>query len=56
MVDKVDRLVKKLKVVIGQIVGESPFTTKLPPLPRHGIGKGLMTAKGPVIEQHPPSP
>ena len=51
--DKVDCPAKKPKVVIGPTGGETPPSTKLPPPPRYGIGKGLMTAKGPVIEQHP---
>ena len=52
--DKVDRLAKKPKVVITTTAGETPPATKLPPLPRHGTEKGLMTAKGPVVEQRPP--
>lgn len=54
--DKVDRLAKKPKVVITTTAGETPPATKLPPLPRHGTEKGLMTAKGPVVEQRPPLP
>ena len=52
--DKVDHPAKKPKVVTSPTVGETPLTTKLPPPPRHGTGKGLMTTKGPVIDQRPP--
>ena len=54
MMDKVDRPSRKPKVVITPIVGKTPLSTKLPPSPRHGNGKGLMTTKGPAVEQHPP--
>ena len=52
--DKVDHLAKKPKVVITTTAGETPPATKLPPLPHHGTKKGLMTAKGPVVEKRPP--
>ena len=53
MMDKVDCLMKKLKVV-PPTIGETPPTTQLPPSPRHRIGKGLMMAKGPIIEKRSP--
>ena len=49
--DKVDCPAKKPKVVTGPTVEETPSSAKLPPLPRHGAGKGLMTIKGPVSEK-----
>lgn len=58
--DMVDRSAKKSKVVLPT-VKETPLATQLPPaaqLPpslRHGTGKGLMMAKGPVAEKRPPS-
>ena len=55
MTDKVDRPPKKPKVLITPIVGETSLSTKLPPPPRHRTGKGLMIAKGPVVEQGPTS-
>ena len=53
--DKVNRLAKKPKVVITTTVGETPPATKLPPLPRHGTEKGLMTAKVPSLSSALPS-
>ena len=52
--DKVDRPAKKLKEVAATTVRETPAATKVPPPLHHGIGKGLMTTKGPVLEQRPP--
>ena len=49
LIDKGDRPAKKLKEVATTIVGEMPAATKVPPL-RHGVNKGLMTTKGPVLE------
>ena len=51
--DKIDRHPKKLKVVMGSTVEETPDSNKLPPLPRLGKGKGLMMGQGPVTEKHP---
>ena len=51
--DKVNRPPKKPKEVITPTVGETSPFTKLPPPPHHGIGKGLMMAKGLVVEQRP---
>ena len=56
MTDKVDCPLKNPKVVTTPTIGETPLSTKLPPPPHHGIGKGLMTAKGPVVEQCPLPP
>ena len=53
MIDKGDRPAKKLKEVATTTVEEMPVATKVPPL-RHGVNKGLMTTKGPVLEQCPP--
>ena len=53
--NKVTRPPKKPKVLITPIVGETSLSTKLPPSPRHRTRKGLMTAKGPVVEQGPTS-
>ena len=49
--DKVNRPPKKPKVVTGSIVGETPLTTRLPPPPRPGKGKGLMRGHGPVSKK-----
>lgn len=53
--NKVDCPAKKTKVVIPTTVREMPSATKLPPPPQHGIGKGLIMAKGLVIEERPRS-
>ena len=52
LTDKDDRPTKKLKEVAAKTVREMPATTKVPPL-RHGVDKGLTTAKGLVLEQRP---
>ena len=39
---------KKPKVVTGSTVGETPATSKLPPKPCRGKGKGLMKGVNPV--------
>ena len=49
--DKVNRPPKKPKLVTGSTVGETPLTTWLPPPPRPGKGKGLMTGHGPVSKK-----
>ena len=49
--DKVNRPPKKPKVVIGSTIEETPLTTRLPPPPRPGKGKGLMTGHGPVSKK-----
>ena len=41
--DKIDRLPKKPKVVTGSTIEETPDLNKLPPSPRLGKGKGVMT-------------
>ena len=51
--DKIDRPPKKPKVVTRSTVEESPDSNKLPPPPRPGKGKGVMTSQGPVTEKHP---
>lgn len=38
---------------MGSIAGETPATSKLPPKPGLGKGKGLMTSHYPVTEKHP---
>ena len=48
--DKIDRPPKKLKVVTGSTVEETPNSNKLPPPPRPGKGKGVMTSQGLVTE------
>lgn len=48
----IDRPPKKPKVTLG-FVGVISTEAKLPPLPVHGKGKGLMTGQGPVDEKHP---
>lgn len=50
LMDKGDHPPKKLKEVATTIVGETPVATQVPPSLRHGAGKGLMMAKGPVLE------
>ena len=54
MMDKVDHSAKKSKVVISPTVRETAQFANLPLSLRHGTGKGLMTAKGLVVEQRPP--
>ena len=49
--DKVNRLPKKPKVVTSSTIGETPLTTRLPPPPHPGKGKGLMTGHGPVSKK-----
>ena len=51
--DKNDRPSKKPKEVVVSIVGEMPIATQVPHPLRHGVGKGLMAARGPVLEKHP---
>jgi len=51
--NKVNRPPKKPKEVITPTIGETSPSTKLPPSPRHGTGKGLMMVKGPIVEQRP---
>ena len=51
--EKVDRPPKKPKVVTGLTVGETPATSKLPPKPSPGKGKGLMKGADPVTEKRP---
>ena len=46
--EKVDHPPKKPKVVTGSTVGETPATSKLPPKPGRGKGKGA----NPVTEKH----
>ena len=46
--DKSDRPPKKLKEVVVTTVGEKPTATQVPPY--HGVDKGLITAKDPVLE------
>ena len=51
--DKVNRPLKKPKVVTGSTVGETPPTTQLP-FPSHpGKRKGLITGHGSVSEKRP---
>ena len=40
-------------MVTGSIVGETFATSKLPPKPGLGKGKGLMTSHDPITEKHP---
>ena len=40
-------------MVTGSIVGDTPATSKLPPKPGLGKGKGLMMSHDPIIEKHP---
>ena len=47
--DKSDRPPKKLKEVAVTTVGEKPTATQVPP-PYHGVDKGLITAKNPVLK------
>ena len=54
LTDKGDCPVKKLKKVVATTVREMPVATQVPPPLRYGVGKGLMSAKGPVLEQHTP--
>ena len=54
LTDKGDHPVKKLKEVVVTTVGEMPAATQEPLPLCHGVGKGLMSAKGPVLEQHAP--
>ena len=53
MTDKVDCSTKKPKVV-PPTIGEMPPAIQLPPSPCHRTGKGLMMAKGPIIEKRSP--
>lgn len=48
--DKGDRPPKKLKEVVATTVGETPSATQMPLPLHHGVSKGLMTAKGRVLE------
>lgn len=48
--DKIDRLPKKPKVIVGSS-GVTLIEAKLPPSPIHGKGKGLMTGQGPIVEK-----
>ena len=50
--DKTDCPPKKPKVMVRPIV-VTPTETKLPPLPVHGKGKGLMMGQGPINEKRP---
>ena len=54
LMDKGDRPPKKLKEVAAITNRETPVATQVPPPVHHGVGKGLMTAKGLVLEQCPP--
>lgn len=47
-------LKKQSRLVITTTDKETPPGTKLPYAPCHGVGKGLMTSKGPIAEQRPP--
>ena len=49
--EKVDRPPKKPKVVTRSTVGETPATSKLPPKPGRGKGKGLMKGANPVTKK-----
>lgn len=51
--DKADCLENRPKVVITTTIKEMPLASKLPH-PHHGVGKGLMTAKGPIVKKHSP--
>lgn len=53
MTDKVDRPLKKPKMVIGSTIREMPLTTQLPSLPCFGKWKGLMMGHGPVSKKLP---
>ena len=53
LMDKGDRPPKKPMEVVVTTVGEKPVATQVP-LPCYGNSKGLMTAKGPILEQPPP--
>ena len=53
LMDKGDRPPKKPMEVVVTTVGEKPVATQVP-LPCYGISKGLMTTKGPILEQPPP--
>ena len=48
---KVDCPPKKPKVVTGSIVGKTPASSKLPPKPGLGKGKGLMKGLDPVTKK-----
>ena len=52
LTDKGDRPVKKLKEVVTTTVREMLVATQVRPPLRYGVGKGLMSAKGPILEQH----
>jgi len=47
----VDHPPKKPKVVTGSTVGETPASSKLPPKPGRGKGKGLMKGANPITEK-----
>lgn len=49
LTDKGDCALKKLKEVAVTIVKEMLATTQVPLPFCHGVGKGLMMAKGPVL-------
>ena len=52
LTDKGDCPVKKLKEIVTTTIRETPAVTLVPPPLCHGVGKGLMSTKGPVLEQH----
>lgn len=54
LTDKGDRPPKKLEEVAATIVKKMPAATQVSPRLHHGAGKSLMTAKGPILEQHAP--
>lgn len=51
--DKGNHPSKKPKEVVATTVKEKPAAIQVPPALRYGVGKDLMTAKGPVLEKHP---
>ena len=39
--------------MVVSAIGEKPTTVQVPLPPRHGVGKGLMTAQGSIPKKHP---
>jgi len=54
--EKVDHPPKQPKVVTRSIVGETPTTSKLPPKPGPGKGKGLIKGLNLVTKKTPRPP
>lgn len=52
-IGKGDRPTKKPKEVVVFAIEEKPPTIQVPLPPRHGAGKGLMMAQGPIPEKCP---